>query len=148
MGAIATKREKNLNGYWTLIRQFPLCPIRKESEFKKAVKVMRTLALKGLKRSAGETDYLFVLGRLISEYERSKPSIQKLLKEASEISSVEMLKFIMEENKLTQTKLAQETGLDQGNISAFLAGRRKLSSAAAVKLAKRFHVSADIFLAS
>ena len=97
-------------------------------------------------RSADETDYYIALCKLICDYEYSLPSVQKFLKEARQGSPAEVLKYLMEENKLTQTQLATEVELDQGNLSAFLAGRRKLSSAAALKLAKRFALSSDFFL--
>ena len=146
MGTPARKLDKKLDGYWGLIKKFPLCPITNGLQHRKAIKVAKVLAIKADKRSADETDYYIALCKLICDYEYCLPSVQKFLKKARQASPVEVLKYLMEENKLSQTRLAAEVDLDQGNLSAFLAGRRKLSSAAALKLAKRFVLSSDFFL--
>jgi antitoxin component HigA of HigAB toxin-antitoxin module len=146
MSLTTKKLQKNLNRYWTLIKRFPLRPIVDDEQHKQAIELIKELAMNAERRSADEVDYLSVLSRLIADYEQTKPSIQKFLQRVRQVSPTEALKFLMEESKTSQTQLAWDTGLDQGNLSAFLAGRRKLSSAAALKLAKHFAVSTDLFL--
>ncbi len=89
-----------------------------------------------------------MLGQLIADYERTQPKVQTLLAEVSDTTAAEALAFLMQENGLTQSALARETGLDQGHLSAFLSGKRGLSKAAAMTLARRFSVSAETFLVS
>jgi antitoxin component HigA of HigAB toxin-antitoxin module len=131
--------------YQKLIERFAPRPIRNAEQKAAAVKLMKELASKGAtKRTEDETDYLIVLGRLIADYERTLPSVQKFLKDP--ISPAESLAYLIEENELTQTQLAEEIGVDQGNLSAFLSGRRGLSKSLAMKLANRFKVSVTQFL--
>jgi len=58
----------------------------------------------------------------------------------------EVLRFIMEENQLSQNQLAKEMEIDQGLVSNFLSGKRSLSKANALKFAERFKVSVELFL--
>jgi antitoxin component HigA of HigAB toxin-antitoxin module len=146
MGATTKKSDKTLSKYWTLIKKFPLCPITNEKQHKQAVALVKESAKNAAHRSTDEINYLSVLVRLIADYESTLPEVQELFRRVNQVTPAEALQFLLEENNLTQTQLALETGLDQGNLSAFLAGRRKLSSAAALKLSKRFTLSAEFFL--
>ncbi len=62
-----------------------------------------------------------------------------------ESSPAEMLTFLMEQNGLTQTVLAQQIGVDQGLISKVTTGRRKVSRKLAERLAERFKVDPKVF---
>ena len=132
--------------YKALISRFPPRPIKDPTQKAAAVALMRELAMKGEKCSADEEDYLVLLGTLISSYERTQPEIQKLLADADKLTPEEVLAFFLEEHELTQTEIASELAIDQGNLSAFLSGKRGLSKTNATKLASRFKVSADLFL--
>jgi hypothetical protein len=63
------------DSYMKLIAAFPLVPLRTEGQFKEAVRVMKQLAYKRKDLSTGESDYLSVLGSLISEYEKRLPRL-------------------------------------------------------------------------
>ena len=56
----------------------------------------------------------------------------------------EVLRFLMEEHQLTQADLVDCA--PQSRLSEILAGKRAISKGIAKKLAKRFHVHADVFL--
>ncbi len=62
------------------------------------------------------------------------------------IKITERLTELMEEAGLTQTQLANETGISVGNISNFLSGVHTPSFDAFVKLLYRFECSADFLL--
>jgi len=55
-----------------------------------------------------------------------------------------VLRFLMEQHGLRQSDLADCA--PQSHLSAILAGKRDISKATAKKLARRFNVSADLFL--
>uniref|UniRef100_I2Q7P0 Putative transcription regulator containing HTH domain n=1 Tax=Desulfovibrio sp. U5L TaxID=596152 RepID=I2Q7P0_9BACT len=55
-----------------------------------------------------------------------------------------VLRFLMEQHGLNQSDLGDCA--PQSHISAILAGKRGISKETAKKLAKRFHVNADLFL--
>jgi plasmid maintenance system antidote protein VapI len=80
------------------------------------------------------------------DYEARSPRIQAFLAEARSIPPERILQSMMEEGGLSQSQLAREVGCHQENISAFLSGKRGLSKANAMKLAKRFCVSVELFL--
>jgi HTH-type transcriptional regulator/antitoxin HigA len=124
--------------YQELIEQFLLRPIHSEMHFEKAVKVMKSLAWRQ-NLTADEEDYLSVLGGLIAEYEKHQKE------PSAEMSPAEALEYLMDINGLNQSDLAPIVGY-KSNLSAFLAGKRGLSKAVALKLAERFKVSPAIFL--
>ena len=86
-----------------------------------------------------ELEYLGVLTTLIADYERTRwPAKRK------KFSPGEMLAYLLEQSGLKQTDLADIA--PQSNISAMLRGKRPISKEVALKLARRFHVSAELFL--
>lgn len=132
--------------YKQLIDQFPLRPIKTAEEKAEATKVMIELAKKGSTRTEDETDYLVVLSKIMADYESNMPEVQELQRRVNKITPRESLHFLMKENGLTQLQLAKELGIDQGNLSAFLNGHRKLSAATAFKLARYFGLALDSFI--
>lgn len=132
--------------YIELIEQFPLRPIHNHKQLSLATEMSNTLAIKGKSRSCDESDYMNVLNTLIHEYEQNSPSVQAFLKSATSISPQDMLQSFMHDHSLTQIELAQELGCSQSAISQFLTGARGLSKELALKLARRFAVSVDLFL--
>ena len=39
---------RKMNGYWALIKEFPLCPIKNDGQYRQAISVMKNLAGKSL----------------------------------------------------------------------------------------------------
>lgn len=67
---MATEVETNLERYLSLIRAFPLRPLRSEEDLDRAIGVLNGLIDIGKsRRSRDEDDYMHVLGTLIGEYE-------------------------------------------------------------------------------
>ncbi len=62
------------------------------------------------------------------------------------VSDVEMLRHLIEANDLTQTKLAEETGIAMSTVSAILHGKRKMNVSHIRAFAKRFGLKAGAFL--
>ncbi len=65
----------------------------------------------------------------------------------SNISDIEMVKFLMKSRNLQQKDLADIFG-SQANVSKFLHGERSLSKNQIIGLKKRFGISADFFVKS
>lgn len=124
--------------YMKLVQEFPLVPLRKKTQFNKAIAMMKRLAYKG-NLTQGEADYLAVLDELIIQYEDRLPRL------TPEISPREALLYLMDVNGLTQKDLVEYVG-HKSNLSAFLNGHRGLSKRAACRLAERFAVSPSLFL--
>lgn len=134
------------NQYLKLFKKFPLRPIRTDDELDTASEIFSELGMKGESRTEDDSDYMEVLERLIMDYEAKSPAIQAMIADARSISPARILRSILEENGLSQAQLAREIGCHQENISAFLSGKRGLSKLTAVRLAKRFSVSVELFL--
>jgi len=128
-----------------LSKRFPLSLIKSDKELKVASKIYSELGMKD-KLSPVENDYFEVLELLIMDYEAKSPRIQAFLAEARATPPERILKSILEESGMSQSQLAREVGCHQEHISAFLAGRRGLSKINAMKLAKYFKVSVELFL--
>lgn len=128
--------------YLALIKRFPLRPIRDEKTLDAASEVFSQLVMKGESRSTDENDYIEVLGKLISEYEKENmPAVEKMTPERA-------LQSLMDDNNLSQSELARKLEAPQSVFSEFLAGKRGLSKTLVLKLADYFKVSPELFLSA
>ena len=83
---------------------------------------------------------LEIMGDHISEYEsKNLPEVKSFTKPN------ELVKYMMQQNNLVQTDLAQIMG-SQGNVSKFLTGKRKLTIMQVKALSKLFGISADALI--
>lgn len=92
----------------------------------------------------GESDYLDVLADLTAKCERIH--FKSL---ARSMTPAEALGNLLDQSGTSQSELAQKTNTQQSHISdisEFLAGKRDLSKASMVKIAKSFTVSLELFL--
>jgi HTH-type transcriptional regulator / antitoxin HigA len=81
---------------------------------------------------------MHVLGGIVEEYEAEHVVFP-------EVSGVELLRFLMKENGLTQASLAPICG-GKSNISEVLSGKRELSKSQIRGLSERFGLPADAFV--
>lgn len=128
------------NEYRTLRRQIPLGVIRSKAEYGRAV-----AALDAIIDEIGEdekhplADLAEALSVFIEAYDQSHyPTPVPAPRE--------MLRFLMEQNGLTQSDLP-EIG-SQGVVSEILSGKRSLNVRQISSLAKRFNVAPGVFLES
>lgn len=123
--------------FTALQRDVPLHPIRNAREYGEAVAAMNRLLDAG---AADEkhplADLVATLGQLIGAYDDQHYRLPAT-------SGAEVLKFLMEQNGLTQSELP-DVG-SQGVVSEILSGRRQLNLRQIRALKKRFGVSADAF---
>ena len=63
----------------------------------------------------------------------------------ADVSDIELVHYLMQANNLQQKDMIDVFG-NQGNVSRFLSGERKLSKSQVSKLKSKFKISADLFL--
>lgn len=133
----STPALSGLEGYFRLIEQFPLQPIRDDAHLDEALATVQGLMNRDL--DAGADSYLAVLVGLVETYERATSPIPNA-------SEGDVLELLMEQRGVGQTDLQREVGIAQSTVSAVLKGTRKLTKAQVVDLARFFRVSPAIFL--
>ena len=130
---MAIKREK----YLDLVRQFPLRPIRSERELERAIEVIDSL-IDRPSLSSDKRDYLNVLSDLVATYEDQHYPRPK-------ISDARMLRHLIDAKGVSQTEVAQATGIANSTISAVLKGTRELTRAHISQLARYFRIEPGVF---
>ncbi len=128
---------KREDRYLELVRQFPLRPLRTNADLDAAVAVIDSLIDRD-ELSAPEQDYLDVLSDLVEAYETESVPIKP-------VGDAEMLRFLIEQNGITQIEAAKRVGIAESTISEVLAGKRKLNRTQIGKIARYFHVSPGAF---
>jgi len=127
--------------YLRLIRQVPLLPIENEQAYRDARKLLSQLIDRDEELSATEIGYARVLKKLIQDYSNIK--YQGLIREQSLGSDI--LQSLMDDHQLTQTDIAELTGMQKQNVHAYLKNKRALPREAREILGKRFKVNSEIF---
>jgi HTH-type transcriptional regulator / antitoxin HigA len=123
--------------YLRLVSAFPLRPLRDDEDLDEAIEVLNRMIGRA-DLSQAERDYMEVLGGIVEVYEAEHVVIP-------DVSGVELLRFLMEENGLTQASLAHIFG-GKSNISEVLSGKRELSKAQIRGLSERFGLPDDAFM--
>jgi HTH-type transcriptional regulator/antitoxin HigA len=115
-------------------------PLKTQRQYRQALTMVDQLTNEPETLKTAELNYLSVLGRLITDYEKEH------LPSTPDIAGAQLLFFLMQQNNLTLTALAKEIGGQKSNLSGFLNGSRGLSKKIALALASRFNVSPAVFL--
>lgn len=115
-------------------------PIRGPEEYERMVALMDSLlAATGDDEDHPLSDLLDLVGDVVEKYEREHYAIEAA-------SPKDALRFLMDERGLKQEDLAAL--VQQSNLSAILAGKRKISATLAAKLGKFFGISAAVFVSA
>lgn len=123
--------------YLALVQEHPLRPLRNDDDLRNAIATIdRIRAQKD--RDEQVNDYLEVLSTMVEAYEDETDPLPDL-------DPVDALRFLIEENGLTQAQLAEQTGLAVATISEILHRKRGISAKAREALAKRFNVCPSLF---
>jgi len=126
----------HIQSHWAVVR--PYLSIRNEEDYDRAVAQMNELIdLVGTNEDHPMYEFLDTLGTLIHAYEEKHHPMPHT-------SGAEVLRYLMEDHGLRQVDLP-EIG-SQGVVSEILSGNRELNVRQIRELAKRFHVSATIFI--
>ncbi len=124
--------------YLELVRRFPLRPLRSAADLDAAVAVIDVL-LDQPRLNSPEEDYLDVLSDLVEAYESEAVPMRP-------VGDAMFLRFLIEQNGVTQVKAASGAGIAESTISEVLAGKRKLNRGQIAKLARYFRVEPGAFL--
>ena len=131
-----TLSTKEMQQHWRPLRA--ILTIRNEREYDRAVRHLHELLDEvGVNERHPLYGLLDTLGTLLEAYEEKHHALP-------ELSGAEMLRFFMDEHGLTQSDFP-EVG-SQGVVSEVLAGKRELNVRQIRALARRFHVSAAVFI--
>jgi HTH-type transcriptional regulator/antitoxin HigA len=115
-----------------------LRPIRNDVEYERTVALMNGLLdVVGDQEGHALAGLLDLVSELVQDFDADHYAI-----EASEPR--EVLRYLIEQRGLKQSDLAQV--VPQSNLSAILAGKRKISATLAGKLARYFNVSPAVFI--
>jgi HTH-type transcriptional regulator / antitoxin HigA len=123
--------------YITLVKSYPLRPIRSERELEQAIRQIDALLDRGC-RNRAEEDYLEVLGGLVERYEAEQCTEEP-------VSDAAMLQHLIEAKGVSQVDVARATGIANSTVSAVLHGSRQLNRDHIGKLAAFFHVTPSVF---
>ncbi|MBC8504361.1 MAG: transcriptional regulator [Anaerolineales bacterium] len=127
---------QEIQKHWLAIQ--PILSIRSEQEYDQAAARLNVLIDEvGTDESHPFYDLLDTLGTLIHAFEEQHEPMP-------ECSGAEVLRFFMDEHNLVQSDLS-EIG-SQGVVSEILNGKRELNTRQIRLLAKRFNVSAAVFI--
>lgn len=113
-------------------------PIRDEGRANAVREEIQSL-LRTRPRTDGEEEYLSLLGHLLIAWENGRY-------EAPNISGVEVLRCMIENNGLTQAALVGPVFASPGIVSEILSGKRHLTLNHIKKLAAFFHSSPAVFV--
>lgn len=114
-------------------------PIHDRASYENSVEMVDAMA--GFKLNRDQRDYLEVVSQLIEAYEAD------VLPKTRKISGISALRFLLTENGLSGDDLAKIIGVDRSIAYRILKGTRNLTVDHVRKLALRFRVSTDLFLA-
>jgi len=123
-----------------LVDEYLPTSIGNEKEYDRALKLLDRLM--GLpKLTKGQLTYLNTLCDLVQVYEEEHHKI-----DPSDIAGLDMLKFLMEDRKMTATDLGKLLGGSSSLGSKILKGQRNLTLEHVKILAKHFNISPDTFI--
>jgi len=112
-------------------------PIHDKAEFQNVTEI--TDAMAGHKLTADQEDYFDLLCRLIEDYEKEHV-------DAPKVTGLEALQHVLDARGMSATDLARLLDVHRTLGAMILRGERKLTLNHVRTLARRFGVSADLFL--
>jgi len=124
--------------YEELVRLYPPRKIHDQVELENATEVADWLALRA--KNDAQLDYLELLGDLLDEYETLSAKADK------PAAPVEMLRYLVVENRITTRQLGAILGVDHSVAARILIGERSITVEHAKKLGARFKVNPQLFL--
>lgn len=137
MMSLATLYGEMQEAYLSLIRTFPLRPLRSEDDLEEATAMLDVLVVKDA-LTAAEADYLAVLSELAEQYEAEVHAIPPA-------ADADVLQHLLEATGCTTVQAAQSTGLEVRTLDAVLAGTHHLTREQIGRLAHHFQVSPSVF---
>lgn len=133
------RKSRAADEYLSLIREFPLRPIRNDVQHDQAMAMIRRLAIcdEGT-LSPGAQDYLDTLTVLLEDFDR-------LQKPWNRISGLELLQHLIANTGMNITELGKIIG-SRTLASLILSGKREISKDVMHRLGAHFHLHPGAFL--
>jgi HTH-type transcriptional regulator / antitoxin HigA len=125
--------------YAGLCRMLTPRPIHDKVEFENVTEI--TDAMAGHKLTPDQEDYFDLLSRLIEDYDREHAQL-----DTPKVTALDALQHLLDANDMSAADLARLLGVHRTLGGMILRGERQLTLAHVRTLAKRFRVSADLFL--
>ena len=125
--------------YASLCRLLTPRPIHDKVEFENVTEI--TDAMAGHKLTPDQDDYFDLLCRLIEDYEK-----EHALLDTSKVTALDALRHLLDAHNMSAADLARLLDVHRTLGAMILRGERQLTLAHVRTLAKRFRVSADLFL--
>ncbi|MCB1087227.1 MAG: helix-turn-helix domain-containing protein [Verrucomicrobiae bacterium] len=129
--------------YEGLVARHMLRPLHDRSDYDNAASMVD--ALSGLDLNEDQEEYLEALSILIEAYEQDQMAWKGTSRSGS--SGLEILRWLCAENGLSGAGLAEILGVSRSLGVKILSGDRALTVSHLEKLANRFQVSPNLFLA-
>lgn len=123
--------------YAGLCRMLTPRPIHDKVDFENVTEI--TDAMAGHKLTADQEDYFDLLCRLIEDYDKEHVNAPKA-------TALDALQHLLDANDMSAADLARLLDVHRTLGGMILRGERQLTLAHVRTLAKRFNVSADLFL--
>jgi len=123
--------------YFELVREFPLVHIQNDVHLHEAMAFLDGVLARKLDK--GGQEYLDVLTDLVEAYERAHTAIPGA-------SEADVLRELMNANRLSQARLSELTGIAQSTISDVLNERRGLTKEQIKILSRHFGVTMLAFM--
>jgi len=125
--------------YAGLCRMLTPRPIHDKVELENVTEI--TDAMAGHKLTPDQDDYLDLLCRLIEDYEKDHAQL-----DTSKVTALDALRHLLNAHDMSAADLARLLDVHRTLGAMILRGERRLTLAHVRTLAKRFRVSADLFL--
>ena len=117
-----------------------LTPIKSEDDFQKRIKLLdELLDMTGGDETHKLSIFINLMSSPIEEWEDKYYKIPGS-------DQIEVIKFLLEENKFTRADLIREVFLSKATCSSFLNGKRELSKDHIKRLKQKYSLSADLFI--
>jgi HTH-type transcriptional regulator/antitoxin HigA len=127
-----------MTAYDSLLLELRPRPIRSTSAYRKALGHVERLMSKPFP-SPAESEMVELLSTLIEQFEAVEHP-------TPECSPAQMLEHLLEVRGLSKAQLARDAAIPRSVITNVLAGRRAISKATALKLARFFRVPVHLFI--
>jgi antitoxin component HigA of HigAB toxin-antitoxin module len=114
-------------------------PIHDQVEFENVTEI--TDAMAGHSLTPDQEDYFDLLCRLIENYDQERAQL-----DTPKVTALDALQHLLDANDMSAADLARLLGVHRTLGAMILRGERQLTLAHVRTLAKRFCVSADLFL--
>ena len=135
-----TTRERLPRSFEELVRMMPPQAIMDDVHNANALEIIDRLMASG-RLTAGQALYLETLVQLVAAYEGQRYAIQ-----TADISGIDALKHLMEQNGMNASDLARLLGVHPSLGSKILNGDRSLTVQHLRKLSDRFRVNPRLFM--